>query len=404
METLAVRHYICAHFTMKYIILHLSALLLLGQTILWAQTVPPTAQVDSTTAKLPIINDEISVAEYIETYRVTAISEMKRTGIPASVTLAQGIIESRHGNSRLAHKANNHFGVKCRSDWRGGRAYQKDENPNECFRRYQNPIQSFVDHSTFLAANQRYAFLFLLDLQDYRGWANGLEELGYSTSGHYAEKLIALIERNQLYAYDMAGSNTDTLGLTIPEPASYYKKYVQRAYTKKARTLDDAKFAGKVAMDKLHEFHQFDGEGSYEYVPKEDIGKSMAMDNLAKNIEIDSTLNEIYNEGIANLLPLLDNALPPDDHQIVSVSDKENAPDPNYTTPVMQSDRAIAARDKTHIAQDAQPLTIKYIVQAGDSLFSIAKRFGVSINELAERNKITADALKIGNQLLIYIR
>lgn len=343
------------------------------------------------------MNDEISATEYVETYRIIAITEMKRTGIPASITLAQGIIESRHGNSRLARKANNHFGVKCRSDWHGGRAYQKDENPNECFRRYQTPIQSFVDHSTFLAANQRYAFLFLLDLHDYRGWANGLEEIGYSTSGHYAEKVTALIEAHQLYAYDMAGSKDDTLNLQIPEPSAYYKKYVQKAYTKKARNLGEAKFAGKVAVDKLHEFHRFNDDGTYEYVSK-DTNKEIAMAQIAESFN-DSSMTQLYDETFSETLPILGNAAPPDDHQLVLMS-SDPTPRPTiapYATQVANSTNPVAP-------DTASTLTIKYVVQQGDSLYAIAKQFSVSVNDIIQKNHLPNNSLKTGDPLLIDIK
>ncbi len=140
--------------------------------------------------------------EYIATYKDIAIREMNRTGIPASITLAQGILESGDGNSTLARKANNHFGIKCHGDWTGKRVYHDDDAKNECFRKYRNADESFVDHSEFLVYRSRYRFLFDLKPDDYKGWARGLKKAGYATSPTYARRLIEIIEENELYMYD----------------------------------------------------------------------------------------------------------------------------------------------------------------------------------------------------------
>ncbi len=140
--------------------------------------------------------------EYIEMYRELAILEMQRTGVPASITLAQACLESSNGNSDLSRKSNNHFGIKCKTTWNGMRVYHDDDERNECFRRYNSVEESFIDHSNFLSANPRYAPLFSLDITDYRGWAHGLKRAGYATNPRYAEELIRIVEENQLYFYD----------------------------------------------------------------------------------------------------------------------------------------------------------------------------------------------------------
>ena len=140
--------------------------------------------------------------EYIAIYKDIAIREMKRTGIPASITLAQGILESGDGNSTLARKANNHFGIKCHGDWKGKKVYHDDDAKNECFRKYRNADESFVDHSEFLVHRSRYRFLFDLKPDDYKGWARGLKKAGYATSPTYARRLIEIIEENKLHVYD----------------------------------------------------------------------------------------------------------------------------------------------------------------------------------------------------------
>ena len=140
--------------------------------------------------------------EYIKKYAELAVSEMIRSGIPASITLAQACLESGNGNSELSVKSNNHFGIKCKSSWRGKRVYHDDDAKGECFRRYKSVEESFIDHSDFLMVNPRYSGLFDLKLTDYKGWARGLKKAGYATNPHYANHLIKIIEEHKLYLYD----------------------------------------------------------------------------------------------------------------------------------------------------------------------------------------------------------
>ena len=139
---------------------------------------------------------------YIEKYKSTAIREMQQNGIPASITLAQGCLESADGTSYLAKEANNHFGIKC-AGWRGATVSRDDDAAGECFRKYASADESFRDHSAFLRYRDRYAFLFDLDPTDYRGWAYGLSRAGYATDPKYPEKLIAIIENYKLFRYDI---------------------------------------------------------------------------------------------------------------------------------------------------------------------------------------------------------
>lgn len=139
---------------------------------------------------------------YIDKYSDLAVEEMYRSGVPASITLAQGLLESGNGLSELAVKGNNHFGIKCHNAWTGSKVYHDDDEKGECFRKYDNPEESFRDHSDFLRYRDRYKFLFDLDPTDYKGWAHGLRKAGYATDPKYPEKLIRLIEEYELYLYD----------------------------------------------------------------------------------------------------------------------------------------------------------------------------------------------------------
>jgi len=144
----------------------------------------------------------ITTEEYIETYKDIAIKKMKEYRIPASITLAQGILESGSGNSRLAVKGNNHFGIKCHSDWKGKTIHEDDDEKQECFRKYKKAEDSYSDHSKFLTQRGRYSFLFDYETTDYKSWAYGLKKAGYATNPKYPELLIRLIEKYELYKFD----------------------------------------------------------------------------------------------------------------------------------------------------------------------------------------------------------
>ncbi|OWY22997.1 LysM peptidoglycan-binding domain-containing protein [Sphingobacteriales bacterium UPWRP_1] len=147
-------------------------------------------------------NANMVAASYIEQYKDLAVLEMQRTGIPASIKLAQGMFESNFGQSNLALKGNNHFGIKCKSDWTGETIYYTDDSLDECFRKYPNVYDSYKDHSDFLMSRERYAFLFALPPGDYEGWAAGLKKAGYATNEQYTEKIINIIKTYALYQYD----------------------------------------------------------------------------------------------------------------------------------------------------------------------------------------------------------
>ena len=153
-------------------------------------------------APLSLMAQKMTVEEYIETYKDIAMEEMREYKIPASITLAQGILESGAGNSDLARKAKNHFGIKCHKEWNGKKYTMDDDAKDECFRKYRNAEDSFRNHSLFLTTRSRYADLFKLDIMDYEGWAKGLKAAGYATNPKYATSLINRIELNKLYLYD----------------------------------------------------------------------------------------------------------------------------------------------------------------------------------------------------------
>ncbi len=162
--------------------------------------------------------------DYIEKFHKIAMREMQEYKIPASITLAQGLLESGNGKSELARKSNNHFGIKCHSSWKGKRTYYDDDAKGECFRVYDDPAQSYRDHSLFLANGQRYAFLFELKITDYKGWAKGLKKAGYATLPVYANVLINLIETYDLTQYDQKALKGPKIVLDSEKTKSDNKK------------------------------------------------------------------------------------------------------------------------------------------------------------------------------------
>ena len=187
-------------------------------------------KVDISTNETPVLTTEIiaptykTTEQYIAFFKSEAIHEMKLYGIPASITLAQGILESASGKGRLAREANNHFGIKCHN-WTGPRIYHDDDRKQECFRKYKDPGQSYRDHSLFLVDRKRYADLFKYKATNYKAWAKGLKKAGYATDPKYPQKLITLIERYKLYRYDIFGK-TKRLKNKIPESIEISQTYI----------------------------------------------------------------------------------------------------------------------------------------------------------------------------------
>jgi flagellum-specific peptidoglycan hydrolase FlgJ len=179
-----------------------------------------------TTTDKPVFKDGIEA--YVYEFKDVAVREMQLYRIPASITLAQGILESGSGKGRLAVEANNHFGIKCHSAWTGGRIYHDDDELQECFRKYKDASYSYRDHSLFLTERKRYAWLFDLPISDYKAWAKGLRKSGYATDKKYPQKLISLIERYELYKYDALVTGEAPQVPNVP-PKEIHGTYVVKA-------------------------------------------------------------------------------------------------------------------------------------------------------------------------------
>ena len=277
---------------------------------------------------------------YIDQYKDIAIEEMLRYGIPASITLAQGLLESGAGQSELARKGNNHFGIKCHG-WSGRSVYHDDDERGECFRAYSNARESFEDHSKFLKSGSRYRSLFSLDHTDYKGWARGLKAAGYATNPVYAQSLIDIIEVYDLHQYDYTKS---------------YDKFID----KHSGITDERKENGTT----LHPISIFNNN-YYLRARKGDTFKS-----IGDEVGISYRKLAKYNER-----------------------DKKDA---------LQEGEIIYLKKKRSSAPK-QFRNRPHVVKAGDSMYSIAQQYGIRLKSLYKKNHLEPDyQIRVGDKLRVY--
>ncbi|AUC20880.1 N-acetylmuramidase [Polaribacter sejongensis] len=221
---------------------------------------PTSSEVERTT-NLITKNSNLNkqTLDYIREYAAVSVKEMHLHRIPASITLAQGILESGRGRSELALKSNNHFGIKCHSEWQGQRVYHDDDHKGECFRKYQYVESSYDDHSAFLTQRRRYAFLFDYHSDDYKGWAKGLRRAGYATDRQYPNKLIKIIEDYRLHEFDKIksnGFNVDRKNTKVVIEDKGLQKTISKYYeVKKGDTLYSISRKFKISVEVLKEIN-----------------------------------------------------------------------------------------------------------------------------------------------------
>lgn len=198
--------------------------------------------------------------DYIQKYAHIAVSEQAKFGIPASITLAQGLLESGAGKSELALKSNNHFGIKCHTGWTGERTYHDDDAEQECFRKYKNVSESYDDHSLFLTSRPRYADLFSLKATDYKGWAHGLKKAGYATDPNYANKLIKIIEDYGLHQLDTQGSLGSGYQMVTEKESDFNTNNQNSKTTDRKRNVRKNKRKAATAMGYVPAYRQHEVE------------------------------------------------------------------------------------------------------------------------------------------------
>jgi LysM repeat protein len=298
---------------------------------------------------------EADAQAYINRYKDLAIREMKRTGIPASITLAQGMIESNFGRSSLAREANNHFGIKCHNDWTGPTIRHHDDRRNDCFRKYSRPEDSFYDHSDFLVSGSRYDFLFDLSPTDYKGWARGLKRAGYATNPDYANMLIRKIEENNLYYFDKGYSEKSEPGVPVAEVKPDSTKPV----------MENNRTAGNLTTNNLivpARIARIMENNRIKYIIVKD-GDSV--ESIEKEFQLLKWELTRYNELAAGFTPV--------PGQILYLQPK---------------------RDK------AEPGKETHVVGEGDTMYLISQKYGVKLKKLYEYNRINeGDEPAVGDKI-----
>ncbi len=365
-------------------------------------------------ASLTLTAQRISIEEYIDQFKEIAISEMKRTGVPASITLAQGILETENGNSELVKKSNNHFGIKCKNTWTGETVTHDDDATGECFRAYTNAAESYRDHSDFLKANKRYSALFNLDPADYAGWARGLKKAGYATNPRYPELLVKYIEEYSLQQYTLIALNrlpeTDITKAEENETAAPVELIVENPVPDNdiaAATNDQDKiisinktkcvFAKKgtpllviankhnISLIRLMEFNDITEEGLLSkdqliYLEK----KSKTGEQEYYIMQPGETLYDAAQKNAMQLKYLLE-------YNNLKADSKLNVKTKLFLQPGFQGavKNADAKKSKVHL------------VGPKDGLYGIARTYNVSVQELKEWNKLESDNLRIGQEIIV---
>lgn len=355
------------------------------------------------------------VQQYIDTYKDLAIREMKRTGIPASITIAQGILETESGKSNLVLKSNNHFGIKCKSSWVGGSVYHDDDEEGECFRKYNSAEESFRDHSDFLRNSQRYAFLFSLDIKDYKGWAYGLKKAGYATNPRYPYILMNSIEKYNLHQYTLRGLSGDDVfdegkykdekekEQTIPiipvkmddasleSPVSTIKNHktlyngLKAVFSLRETSLLAIATENNIALSKLLEFNDLKTDGLLQEDQWVFLEKKLKQGNM--DIYVAKGGGSLYDVAQASAVQLeylhQYNQMKGD---LLLTAGTRVLLRPGV---VIMETKEAAAKKKIHE------------VLPKECLYAISKKYNVSIKEIKEWNSLTSDDLHVGQQLII---
>ncbi len=363
----------------------------------------------------------MTVEEYITTYKDAAIAEMKRLGVPASIILAQGILETESGNSDLVRRSNNHFGIKCKSTWTGESVRHTDDAPNECFRKYNSAADSYKDHSDYLYNTPRYASLFKLPSTDYRGWAYGLKAAGYATNPKYPQILISNIERYNLQQYNEPLSAESQAAITaklgVADPAKQPKEIVTAAEPKKESNLFQRLFSAKKHksnqyFNRLKAVMAFHGTSLLAIATEHDIAlvklleyNDLSNDGLVKGDQW-IYLEKKHKEGNRDLYTSLQNETlyevsQNNGVQLAMLAEYNQVPGdilvkkgdiiklrPGAVTPAPAKATAMAAA-RTHQ------------VQPKEGLYTISKKYNVSVEELKEWNNLSSNDLQMGQQLII---
>ncbi|MCW3125590.1 MAG: LysM peptidoglycan-binding protein [Bacteroidetes bacterium] len=350
-----------------------------------------------------------AVTDYVEKYKKIAIEEMKQTGIPASVTLAQGIHESGCGCSVLAMKSNNHFGIKCHNEWTGVTYHHDDDQPQECFRVYTCPEESFKDHSDFLKNRPRYAALFKLEPTDYRGWARGLKAAGYATNPHYPEIIIKLIEDYKLNEYDKGIERPNAQVVQVADaskPKTTTPQAIQVPEASKLKTASQPTVSAEAAKPKAPVVSNQTAETSKSKAPTPVTQAIEAPQSKATATAMPEAVKEYYTTKVQ-----LDERLI---NGVKAVVYKTNVPvaavakkygltiDELYSYNDMMPN--VKFKDGEYLYLEKKKTETSYYqyeIAQGETMRDVAQKFGVQVLELYKRNGIGMDSEPLAGEIIV---
>lgn len=370
----------------------------------------------------------ITVDQYVAQYKDIAVREMKRMGVPAAISLAQGILETENGNSDLVKKSNNHFGIKCKSSWTAGSVSHDDDARGECFRVYKDALDSYRDHSNFLRGNDRYAFLFKLDPRDYKAWAYGLRKAGYATNPNYPAILIKNIEDNNLEQYTLeavneipvfdaskysddtedkeisdvlgssGGNKTETGGTDLSEPVKLIINGSRALFVPKGTSLLAIASQNNINLSRLLEINDLEKDGLLEKDQFVFLEKKQPRgDRDYYVVQQNETIYDVAQKNGIVLQNLYD-------YNKISAADAiypgtkillRTAPGNQLSTPANLSTQQYINNPPRVI----EPKT--HEVQPKESLYAISKKYDVSVTQLKEWNNLKNDSLKTGQLIII---
>lgn len=341
----------------------------------------------------------MSVGQYIDRYKNVAMQEMITFKIPASITLAQGLLESGSGNSRLAVNGNNHFGIKCKKDWTGCTILEDDDALQECFRCYTNAEESYKDHSRFLRDNKRYAGLFALEISDYKGWAAGLLDAGYATNRKYTELLINCIEKNKLAQYDsMVISGYDPNSQEMPANIDIVNtKNLPVTVIQPNQTLAEVADQHDKSEKKLARYNDLDhhhiepGDVIYLKPKKRKAGVATHTVKEGEDMWVISQIYAIRLQSLYRKNRMNDGSEPVPGSVLQLQRKAENTPD---TIPVNKNE--INRKMESGVGNSSY-----HTVLQGETLYSISKLYGVTVEDIKELNKLNGNTLSVGQKLKI---
>ena len=343
----------------------------------------------------------LSVKQYIDSFKNIAMREMIEYKVPASITLAQGLLESGSGNSRLAKNGNNHFGIKCKKDWTGCTILEDDDALQECFRCYSTAEESFRDHSRFLKENKRYATLFTYSITDYKSWAGGLLAAGYATNQKYTDLLIACIERNKLAKFDtliVNGYNPYNQEM----PANFEiinAKHIPVTVVQPNQNLETIAVQNNKTEKKLTKYNDLNYHhiepGDVLYLKPKKNKATIASHTVTEGEDMWTIsqkyaikLNALYKKNL--MIP----GTEPASGTVLQLQHKASAT-PDTSRKIIQPSTRPA---NSNFPTNSDNL---HIVSAGETLFSISKRYGLTVDELKSINKLEGNQLFLGQKLRI---